>query len=42
MELNSLPKEPKLITLGINDRRLLEQIFEKVYPALMGYTFSLF
>ena len=24
MELNSLPKEPKLITLGINDRRLLE------------------
>ena len=24
MEFNSLPKEPKLITLGINDRRLLE------------------
>lgn len=24
MELNSLPKEPKLIMLGINDRRLLE------------------
>ena len=24
MELNSLPKEPKLIVLGINDRRLLE------------------
>ena len=29
MELNSLPKEPKLIMLGINDRRLLKQIFEK-------------
>ena len=24
MEFNSLPKEPKLIMLGINDRRLLE------------------
>ncbi len=24
MEFNSLPKEPKLITLGINDRRLLK------------------
>ena len=30
MEFNSLPKEPKLITLGINDRRLLEQIFKSV------------
>ena len=30
MEFNSLPKEPKLIALGINDRRLLEQIFKSV------------
>ena len=32
MEFNSLPKEPKFFMLGINDRRLLEQIFEKCIP----------